>query len=121
MGTGTKLYHIECFRCRECHALINDTVYADTSRGVFCVKCHNELMAKSRQRHEERRRREKERRERRVRHEGEKLSPNTGVDRDKSLPAPPPEPSPNLNTPTSLGSPVSSPLVQDMLRIGIPK
>lgn len=94
------MYHEECFRCQECHSPISGTVYANTSKGVYCVNCHNERMARSRKHHEERKRRHKERAERKAR---EKLSPSFNVDRDKNLPPPPSEPSPNL-TP----SPVSS-------------
>jgi Rho-type GTPase-activating protein 1/2 len=90
------MYHEECFRCQECHATISGTVYASTSKGVYCVNCHSERIARSRKHHEERKRRNKERGDRKARHERDKLA----VDRDKSLPAPPPA-SPSL-------SPVSS-------------
>src|SRR2546423_10968680 len=80
------MYHEECFRCQECHAPISGTVYASTSKGVYCVNCHNERMVRSRKHHEDKKRRAKERAERKARHEREKLA----VDRDKSLPAPPP-------------------------------
>jgi Rho-type GTPase-activating protein 1/2 len=96
------MYHEECFRCQECHATISGTVYANTSKGVYCVNCHNERMARSRKHHEDRKRRAKERSERKAR-DREKLSPSFNV--DKSLPAPPPEPSPNPSTPNTL-SPV---------------
>jgi hypothetical protein len=96
---GKEMYHEECFRCQECHATISGTVYANTSKGVYCVTCHNERMTRSRKHHEERKRRAKERSERRAR-EREKSSPGNTVDRDKSLPAPPPEPSPNLSSHT---------------------
>lgn len=98
------MYHEGCFRCQECHAPISGTVYANTSKGVYCVKCHNERMTRSRKHHEERKRRAKERADRKAR-EREKLSPSFNV--DKSLPAPPPEPSPNPSTPNTL-SPVPS-------------
>jgi Rho-type GTPase-activating protein 1/2 len=98
------MYHEECFRCQECHTTISGTVYASTSKGVYCVNCHNERMARSRKHHEERKRRGKERAEKKSRHERERLSPNFNV--DKSLPAPPSEPSPNLSI--SSMSPVSA-------------
>jgi hypothetical protein len=101
------MYHEECFRCQECHAPISGTVYANTSKGVYCVNCHNDRMARSRKHHEDRKRRAKERSERKARQEREKLSSNQLVDRDKSLPAPPPELSPNPSiTPNTL-SPVT--------------
>jgi hypothetical protein len=96
---GKEMYHEECFRCQECGATISGTVYANTSKGVYCVTCHNERMTRSRKHHEERKRRAKERSERRAR-EREKVSSGNTVDRDKSLPAPPPEPSPNLSSHT---------------------
>ena len=105
--SGKEMYHEECFRCQECHTPISGTVYANTSKGVYCVNCHNERMARSRKHHEERKRRAKERAERKAKHEREKLSPSLNIDRDKSLPAPPSEPSPNLSTPNTL-SPVYS-------------
>ena|SRR5277367_2103392 len=92
---GKEMYHEECFRCQECHTTISGTVYASTSKGVYCVNCHNERMARSRKHHEDRKRRAKERQERKS--QRDRLSPNLNVDRDKSLPAPPPEPSPNLS------------------------
>jgi Rho-type GTPase-activating protein 1/2 len=104
------MYHEECFRCQECTQPISGTVYASTSKGVFCVNCHNERMARSRRHHEERKRRAKERAERKARERAERgdsdrterggISPGLNVDRDKSLPAPPPsepEPSPHLS------------------------
>ena len=90
------MYHEECFRCQECQTPISGTVYASTSKGVYCVNCHNERMTRSRKHHEERKRRAKERQDRKSHRE--RLSPNPNIDRDKNLPAPPPEPSPNFST-----------------------
>src|SRR5438046_1081756 len=100
------MYHEECFRCQECHATISGTVYANTSKGVYCVNCHSERVTRSRKQHEERKRRAKERAEKRSRHERERLSPNFNV--DKTLPAPPSEPSPDPSV--SSMSPVSTQL-----------
>src|SRR5271168_3016529 len=97
---GKEMYH------QECHTTISGTVYASTSKGVYCVNCHNERMARSRKHHEERKRRAKERQERKS--QRDRLSPNPNVDRDKSLPAPPPEPSPNLSV-QSLSPVLASP------------
>jgi len=105
------MYHEECFRCQECHSPISGTVYANTSKGVYCVNCHNERMARSRRHHEEKKRRAKEREERKARREREKLSPNN-VDRDKNLPPPPSEPSPNL-TPSPVYIPFLYALIVD--------
>ena len=103
------MYHEECFRCQECHAPISGTVYANTSKGVYCVNCHNERMARSRKHHEDRKRRAKERAERKAKQEREKMSPGL-VDRDKSLPAPPPELSPNPSIGSNTLSPVPPPV-----------
>ena len=107
-GVGKEMYHEDCFRCQECRAPISGTVYASTSKGVYCVNCHNERMARSRKHHEERKRRAKEKAERKAKLERDRQSPALTVDRDKSLPPPPPdepELSPGLSTPNTL-SPV---------------
>ena len=95
---GKEMYHEECFRCQACHSPISGTVYANTRKGVYCVNCHAERVARSRKHHEERKRRAKDRAER-SRHDRERLSPDLPVDRDKSLPAPPDlSPSPSASS-----------------------
>lgn len=52
--TGDESYHAACFTCRSCHMRIEELVFAKTSQGIYCMKCHNERVARSR-RHAEKR------------------------------------------------------------------
>ncbi|KAI8084764.1 uncharacterized protein BX664DRAFT_337729 [Halteromyces radiatus] len=38
--TGEEAYHAECFRCIQCDTKIEDLVFTQTSKGIFCTKCH---------------------------------------------------------------------------------
>lgn len=38
--TGEEAYHAECFRCVQCHTKIDDLVFTQTSKGIFCTQCH---------------------------------------------------------------------------------
>ncbi|CAO3644996.1 unnamed protein product [Cunninghamella echinulata] len=38
--TGDEAYHAECFRCVQCNTKIEDLVFTQTSKGIFCTKCH---------------------------------------------------------------------------------
>lgn len=44
--TGDKAYCSECFKCRVCKLKIEDLRYARTSKGLFCMSCHEDLLAK---------------------------------------------------------------------------
>lgn len=46
--TGDDSYHAACFTCRTCHKRIDELVFAKTSQGFYCMKCHNERVARSR-------------------------------------------------------------------------
>ena len=37
-----------CFRCRNCKHTIEDLRYTRTSQGLFCMSCHESLMARRR-------------------------------------------------------------------------
>ncbi|KAF9184750.1 hypothetical protein BGZ51_003153 [Haplosporangium sp. Z 767] len=50
--TGDEAYHAECFRCVHCESKIDDLVFAKTSQGIFCMKCHQERKEAKRQREE---------------------------------------------------------------------
>ncbi|KAG0265327.1 hypothetical protein BG011_005027 [Mortierella polycephala] len=50
--TGNEAYHAECFRCVQCESKIDDLVFAKTSQGIFCMKCHQERKEAKRQREE---------------------------------------------------------------------
>ncbi|KAK3838795.1 MAG: hypothetical protein J3R72DRAFT_181907 [Linnemannia gamsii] len=40
--TGDEAYHADCFRCIQCESKIDDLVFAKTSQGIYCMKCHQE-------------------------------------------------------------------------------
>lgn len=46
--TGDESYHAACFTCRSCHSPIAELVFAKTSQGIYCMKCHNQRVARSR-------------------------------------------------------------------------
>ncbi|KAF9272967.1 hypothetical protein BGZ68_001943 [Mortierella alpina] len=50
--TGDEAYHAECFRCVQCESKIDDLVFAKTSQGIYCMKCHKERKEAKRQREE---------------------------------------------------------------------
>ncbi|KAK6203536.1 Rho-type GTPase-activating protein [Scheffersomyces amazonensis] len=44
--TGDQAYCSNCFKCRSCKQNIEDLRYARTSKGLFCMDCHEKLMLK---------------------------------------------------------------------------
>lgn len=44
--TGDLAYCADCFKCKSCSKPIDDLKYARTSKGLFCMPCHNMLMEK---------------------------------------------------------------------------
>lgn len=44
--TGDQAYCSNCFKCRSCKQKIEDLRYARTSKGLFCMSCHEKLIAK---------------------------------------------------------------------------
>lgn len=46
--TGDHAYCAGCFRCRNCKKRIENLRYARTSQGMFCMDCHDALMARRR-------------------------------------------------------------------------
>lgn len=46
--TGDQAYCSSCFKCRVCKSKIEDLRYARTSKGLFCMSCHEKLIAKKR-------------------------------------------------------------------------
>ncbi|KAF2817293.1 RhoGAP-domain-containing protein [Mytilinidion resinicola] len=87
--TGDQAFCANCFRCRNCKRKIENLRYARTSQGIFCMSCHESLMARRRKK-------------------SKKAPPaSTGAIFDKSLPALPPSalPSstftPDMDTPSS--------------------
>ncbi|KAK1834376.1 putative Rho-type GTPase-activating protein [Podospora conica] len=46
--TGDQAFCATCFRCRNCKRKIENLRYARTSHGIFCMSCHESLMARRR-------------------------------------------------------------------------
>lgn len=46
--TGDQAFCSTCFRCRNCKRKIENLRYARTSQGIFCMGCHETLMARRR-------------------------------------------------------------------------
>ena len=46
--TGDQAFCANCFRCRSCKKKIENLRYARTSQGIFCMECHEGLMARRR-------------------------------------------------------------------------
>ncbi|OCK86068.1 RhoGAP-domain-containing protein [Lepidopterella palustris CBS 459.81] len=88
--TGDQAFCANCFRCRNCKRKIENLRYARTSQGIFCMSCHESLMAR-----------------RRKKSKKPPAANGPGAIRDKSLPALPPNalPSsaftPDMDTPPS--------------------
>ncbi|KAB2577938.1 Rho-type GTPAse-activating protein 2 [Lasiodiplodia theobromae] len=95
--TGDQAFCASCFRCRNCKRKIENLRYARTSQGIFCMSCHESLMA---------RRRKKTKANRQ---QAENKAPAV---LDKSLPALPPGAShfsPDLETPPEIETPEDLP------------
>ncbi|KAJ3518786.1 hypothetical protein NMY22_g13507 [Coprinellus aureogranulatus] len=45
---GDDSYHAHCFKCKVCKNRIDELVFAKTSNGIYCMKCHNERMIRIR-------------------------------------------------------------------------
>ncbi|KAJ2902741.1 putative Rho-type GTPase-activating protein 4 [Zalerion maritima] len=99
--TGDQAFCATCFRCRNCKRKIENLRYARTSQGIFCMSCHESLMA---------RRRKKSKAAQQAKAREKEASP---MITDKSLPALPPNAvppnafsndrvSPESDTPTEL-------------------
>lgn len=81
--TGDQAFCATCFRCRNCKRKIENLRYARTSQGIFCMSCHESLMA---------RRRKKSKAAAQAKSREKESSPMVV---DKSLPALPPNAIPN--------------------------
>jgi len=46
--TGDQAFCANCFKCRNCKRKIDNLRYARTSQGIFCMQCHESLMARRR-------------------------------------------------------------------------
>ncbi|SPO05898.1 related to GTPase-activating protein beta-chimerin [Cephalotrichum gorgonifer] len=76
--TGDQAFCATCFRCRNCKRKIENLRYARTSQGIFCMSCHESLMA---------RRKKKSRAAAQAKAREKEASPHVT---EKSLPALPP-------------------------------
>ena len=52
--TGDDSYHAHCFKCKVCKNRIDELVFAKTSRGIYCMNCHNERVEKSKRHRDQR-------------------------------------------------------------------
>ncbi|KAK3294755.1 uncharacterized protein B0H64DRAFT_194512 [Chaetomium fimeti] len=84
--TGDQAFCATCFRCRNCKRKIENLRYARTSHGIFCMNCHESLMA---------RRRKKSKAAAQAKQREKDASP---MITDKSLPALPPNAVPPNNS-----------------------
>ncbi|KAF1836456.1 RhoGAP-domain-containing protein [Decorospora gaudefroyi] len=89
--TGDQAFCANCFRCRNCKRKIENLRYARTSQGIFCMSCHESLMARRRKK-------------------SKKPPAAVAPKVDKSLPALPPQEqststfTPDLDTPSDVFS-----------------
>ncbi|KAF2837238.1 RhoGAP-domain-containing protein [Patellaria atrata CBS 101060] len=86
--TGDQAFCANCFKCRNCKRRIENLRYARTSQGIFCMSCHESLMAR-------RRKKSKAALAARAR---EQQNASASAILDKSLPALPPS-APDIQTP----------------------
>ncbi|KAK4233118.1 hypothetical protein C8A03DRAFT_39195 [Achaetomium macrosporum] len=93
--TGDQAFCATCFRCRNCKRKIENLRYARTSHGIFCMNCHESLMA---------RRRKKSKAAAQAKQREKDASP---MITDKSLPALPPNAVPPNAFPTERVAPDS--------------
>ncbi|KAK4193776.1 putative Rho-type GTPase-activating protein [Podospora australis] len=93
--TGDQAFCATCFRCRNCKRKIENLRYARTSHGIFCMNCHESLMA---------RRRKKSKAAAQAKQREKDASP---MITDKSLPALPPNAVPPMAFPPDRATPDS--------------
>ncbi|SPO28035.1 related to GTPase-activating protein beta-chimerin [Ustilago trichophora] len=97
--TGDESYHASCFTCRSCHSKIEELVFAKTSQGIYCMKCHNERVARSRKHAEQKR--AKARRDKQLQQaQSNEPSYRTNMTSNPSVATP----SPSIDQPPSLPS-----------------
>ncbi|KAK3487711.1 uncharacterized protein B0T23DRAFT_406960 [Neurospora hispaniola] len=77
--TGDQAFCATCFRCRNCKRKIENLRYARTAHGIFCMNCHESLMARRRKK-------------------AKAAAQAKARDTDKSLPALPPNAVPPSST-----------------------
>lgn len=60
LSSSNEAYCSECFKCCKCGDNITDLRYAKTKRGLFCIHCHERLLAKRKYYEEKKRRLKKD-------------------------------------------------------------
>ncbi|CDH12327.1 related to Rho-type GTPase-activating protein 1 [Zygosaccharomyces bailii ISA1307] len=60
LSSSNEAYCSECFKCCKCGEKIKDLKYAKTKRGLFCISCHEKLLAKRKYYEEKKRRLKKD-------------------------------------------------------------
>ncbi|KAI7851738.1 hypothetical protein BDC45DRAFT_514915 [Circinella umbellata] len=55
--TGDEAYHANCFKCVLCKNKIDDLVFTQTSKGIYCTSCHEQRKADRQRRREDREKR----------------------------------------------------------------
>ncbi|AGO11451.1 AaceriACR205Wp [[Ashbya] aceris (nom. inval.)] len=60
LSSSNEAYCSECFKCCKCDRKIEDLRYAKTKKGLFCISCHERLLAKRKYAEEKKRRLQKE-------------------------------------------------------------
>ncbi|KAI9319641.1 hypothetical protein BX666DRAFT_1853030 [Dichotomocladium elegans] len=58
--TGDEAYHANCFRCCSCKLKIDDLVFTQTSKGIFCTPCNEYRKAQKQRKRDERDQRRKQ-------------------------------------------------------------
>ncbi|KAI8063501.1 hypothetical protein BC940DRAFT_307363 [Gongronella butleri] len=57
--TGDEVYHADCFRCSSCQSKIEDLVFTQTTKGIYCTPCYEQRRAEKSKRREQRRQQRK--------------------------------------------------------------
>ncbi|KAI8140863.1 hypothetical protein BJV82DRAFT_193392 [Fennellomyces sp. T-0311] len=58
--TGEEAYHASCFRCVSCKRRIEDLVFTQTTKGIYCTPCHEKRKLERQKRKEEKERRKQQ-------------------------------------------------------------
>ncbi|KAI7859913.1 hypothetical protein BDC45DRAFT_495288 [Circinella umbellata] len=58
--TGDEAYHANCFRCASCKRKIEDLVFTQTNKGIYCTPCHEKRKLERQKRKEEKERKKKQ-------------------------------------------------------------
>ncbi|KAL9114472.1 MAG: hypothetical protein Q9227_001553 [Pyrenula ochraceoflavens] len=101
--TGDQAFCANCFKCRNCKKKIENLRYARTSQGIFCMDCHESLMAR--------------RRKKTARNNAQRQKAQNQVHLDKSLPSLPPTAAPEPPFSPELDIPSPDPYADQVTEI----